>query len=71
MKTKRNQLAHGEKSFKLACRDMTVEDIVELKDSVYEYLGELYTLVEGFLQNRMYLKYVTVLFQIIKEHENK
>ena len=55
IKTKRNQLAHGEKLYKVACRDMTVYDIKKLIDAVYENLFELNNNVKKYIENKEFL----------------
>lgn len=56
IKSKRNQLAHGELSFKIACRDLTIEDVKRLKDAVYECLKEMCNNTEEYLIHKKFLK---------------
>ncbi|MBD5446771.1 MAG: hypothetical protein HDR32_03290 [Treponema sp.] len=55
VKIKRNQLAHGEVSYKFACRNMTVDDIKKLNDCVYQNLFELSKNVERYIENKEFL----------------
>ena len=54
IKTNRNFLAHGDKSFADVGRDCTIEDLLEMKDTVANFLYELLELIEEYLKNKKY-----------------
>lgn len=51
----RNHLAHGIKSFEEVGRDKTIEELLEIKEEVVEYLRQILKNIEGYLDNRGYL----------------
>ena len=48
-------MAHGEDMFKEACRDLSDNDLVGLRDATFAALDEMVTNVEKFLAERRYL----------------
>jgi len=52
---KRNDLAHGNKSFASVGRTVTIGDIVQIKDEVVEYLRQILINIENYLDNQEYL----------------
>ena len=55
VKNRRNSVAHGEDMFKEACRDLSDNDLVGLRDATFAALDEMVTNVEKFLAERRYL----------------
>lgn len=55
VKTHRNDLAHGSKSFAEVGRSFSVEDILQIKQDVVEYLGEMLDNVATYLDEKRYL----------------
>jgi hypothetical protein len=55
VKTTRNDLAHGGKSFAEVGRDYTIADIVEIKRKVIKYLNEMLSCVSDYIANQSYL----------------
>jgi len=55
VKTHRNDLAHGNKSFSEVGRSFSVEDIFQIKQEVVDYLGEMLDNVTSYLETRSYL----------------
>ncbi len=55
VKTHRNDLAHGSKSFAEVGRSFAVEDIIEIKNDVVAYLRETLDHVAGYLHGRSYV----------------
>lgn len=51
----RNHLAHGIKSFEEVGRDKTIEELLEIKEEVVEYLRQILKNIEGYLYNKEYL----------------
>jgi hypothetical protein len=51
----RNDLAHGNKSFADVGRDVTIEDILKIKEEVVEYLRQILINIENYLENKEYL----------------
>ena len=51
----RNHLAHGIKSFEEVGRDKTIEELLEIKEEVVEYLRQILKNIEGYLDNKEYL----------------
>ena len=52
---KRNDLAHGNKSFADVGRDVTMGDILKIKEEVVEYLRQILTNIKNYLENKEYL----------------
>lgn len=55
VKNKRNELAHGEKSFTDLGREMAVEDLVDDSSKVFENLRKIVDAVDKYLLDRRYL----------------
>lgn len=55
IKNRRNSVAHGEDMFKEACRDLSDNDLVSLRDATFAVLDEMVANVETFLAERRYL----------------
>lgn len=55
IKDKRNELAHGEKSFEECGRSMTYEQLDTLKEKAYEYLDGMIQSIELYLNSRNYI----------------
>jgi hypothetical protein len=51
----RNYLAHGNKSFANVGRNVTIGDILQIKEEVVEYLRQILTNIENYLENQEYL----------------
>lgn len=56
VKTHRNDLAHGSKSFSEVGRTFTMRDILEITEEVVAYLTELIANVAQYLSSKNYLK---------------
>lgn len=54
VKTNRNDLAHGNKSFAEVGRTFTVKDIIDIKDDVVSYLTETLDHVDSYLNGKEY-----------------
>ena len=52
---KRNDLAHGNKSFANVGRNVTIGDILQIKEEVVEYLRQILINIENYLENQEYL----------------
>jgi hypothetical protein len=52
---KRNDLAHGNKSFANVGRNVTIGDILQIKEEVVEYLRQILINIEGYLERQEYL----------------
>jgi MAE_28990/MAE_18760-like HEPN len=55
IKTNRNDLAHGIKSFAEIGRDKTADELLEIKNKVIRYLKQILKNIENYLDNRDYL----------------
>ena len=55
IKTHRNDLAHGSKSFAEVGRNFSIQDIREIKSDVFEYLREMFENVGCYIENKHYL----------------
>jgi hypothetical protein len=55
VKTNRNDLAHGVKSFTEVGRDKTADELLEIKSKVIRYLKQILQNTEIYLDNREYL----------------
>ena len=56
IKTNRNDLAHGWKSFNDVGRDTTAENLVDISKRVIEYLRQILQNIEQYLNNQEYLE---------------
>ncbi|HDM8176539.1 TPA: hypothetical protein P0E27_003780 [Vibrio harveyi] len=54
VKTYRNWLAHGNKSFSDIGQDVTVTELIEIKNNVFSFLDEYVVNVNTYLDNRSY-----------------
>lgn len=54
VKTNRNDLAHGSKSFSEVGRSFTIQDIIDIKDDVVAYLTEMIGHVSSYLSGKSY-----------------
>jgi len=59
IKRNRNDLAHGVKSFEDVGRDQTIEELLEIKDEVIEYLRQILENIKTYLDNQEYLDVTT------------
>ncbi|MEG3917740.1 MAE_28990/MAE_18760 family HEPN-like nuclease [Microcoleus sp. T3_A4] len=59
IKDKRNDLAHGVKSFKEVGQGKTIEDLLKIKDEVIEYLRQILENIKTYLDNQEYLDVTT------------
>ncbi len=55
IKTNRNDLAHGFKSFEEVGKDATVDDLLRIQRRVICYLREILTNIESYISNKEYL----------------
>lgn len=55
IKNRRNALAHGEKMFKQACRDLSENDLNLLKLATFNALDDLIAQVDSYLNEKKYL----------------
>ncbi|MBH8571924.1 hypothetical protein I8752_02530 [Nostocaceae cyanobacterium CENA369] len=58
IKTNRNDLAHGFKSFEEVGRNATADELLKIQKSVRYYLREILENIETYLSNKEYLKVV-------------
>lgn len=56
VKSERNALAHGNKSFRQTAEVITIQDLTEYKDLIVAYLSDITKNVEGFIENEKYKK---------------
>jgi hypothetical protein len=56
IKTNRNDLAHGFKSFTEVGRDKTADELLEIKNKVVKYLKQILVNIEQYLSNKDYLE---------------
>jgi hypothetical protein len=59
IKDKRNDLAHGDKSFKEVGQGKTIEDLLKIKKEVIEYLRQILENIKTYLDNQEYLDITT------------
>ena len=59
VKSNRNDLAHGLKSFEEVGRDKTIDELLEIKDEVIEYLRQILENIKTYLDNQEYLNVTT------------
>ena len=55
VKTNRNDLAHGIKSFAEVGKDKSADELIEIKNKVVEYLRQILENIETYLENEEYL----------------
>lgn len=51
----RNDLAHGNKSFSEVGKDISIGDLLKVKEEVIEYIGQILINIEKYLTNQEYL----------------
>lgn len=51
----RNDLAHGNKSFSEVGKDISIGDLLKVKDEVVEYIGQILKNIEKYLNSQEYL----------------
>lgn len=56
VRKKRNSLAHGDESFSDCARDITVNDLEELKDTIFCFLTGIMTGMKKYYDEKQYLK---------------
>ncbi|MEG3905986.1 MULTISPECIES: MAE_28990/MAE_18760 family HEPN-like nuclease [unclassified Microcoleus] len=59
IKSNRNDLAHGIKSFEEVGRDKTIKQLLEMKEEVVEYLTQILENIRDYLDNEEYLELTT------------
>jgi len=59
VKSNRNDLAHGLKSFEEVGRDKTIDELLEIKNEVIEYLRQILENIKTYLDNQEYLELKT------------
>ena len=60
IKSNRNDLAHGIRSFEEVGRDKTIEELLKIKEEVVEYLRQILENIRDYLDNEEYLELPTV-----------
>jgi hypothetical protein len=55
VKNKRNAIAHGEQSFKEACREMTINDIEKLIKATFVALDDIIQQVNDYFSQKKYM----------------
>jgi len=53
---KRNDLAHGNKSFSEIGKSISIGDLLKIKNEVIEYIGQILKNIETYLNNKEYLE---------------
>lgn len=56
VRKKRNSLAHGDESFSDCARDITIVDLEELKDTIYQFLTGIVIGMKKYYDEKQYLK---------------
>jgi hypothetical protein len=56
VKTTRNKLAHGDEAFGDAARDLTVEELEDIKDEVFTFLNEVLAGMRTFYDQKAYIR---------------
>lgn len=59
VKVKRNSLAHGDESFSLCARDLTVSDLETIKDTVILFISEILEGMDKYFSEKQYLRPTT------------
>lgn len=57
VRKKRNALAHGDDSFSRCTRDLTLDDLECIKDTVFQFLGSIITGMNDYCEQKLYLKH--------------
>jgi hypothetical protein len=55
VKSNRNDLGHGDKSFSEVGREHDVRDLMVIKEEVFKYLSDILANVERYISERQYL----------------
>ena len=55
VKTKRNSLAHGDESFDEAARNLTLEDLNNIRNEVLVFIEDAINGIDSYYSNRLYL----------------
>jgi hypothetical protein len=56
VKAKRNSLAHGDVSFVDCARDMSLQDLKNIKDGVEQFIIKILGSMKDYYDNRYYMK---------------
>ena len=56
VKKKRNSLAHGDESFSVCARDLTISDLESIKDTVILFISEIVVGMEKYCDDKQYLR---------------
>ena len=56
VKKKRNSLAHGDESFSVCARDLTISDLESIKDTVILFISEIVAGMEKYCDEKQYLR---------------
>lgn len=56
VRRKRNALAHGDESFSKCARDLNVQDLEEIKDTIIRFLSAIVTGMEKYCNDKKYLR---------------
>ena len=56
VKKKRNSLAHGDESFSVCARDLTISDLETIKDTVIQFISEIVVGMETYCDEKQYLR---------------
>ena len=56
VKKKRNSLAHGDGSFSVCARDLTISDLETIKDTVIQFISEIVVGMETYCDEKQYLR---------------
>lgn len=57
VRKKRNALAHGDDSFSRCTRDLTLDDLESIKDTVFQFLSSIITGMNDYCEQKLYLKH--------------
>jgi hypothetical protein len=57
VKEKRNSLAHGDISFVDCARDMSLQDLKNIKDGVKQFINEILSGMKDYYDNRQYIRH--------------
>jgi hypothetical protein len=56
VKMMRNNLAHGDVSFVDCARDLSLQDLIDIKDNVKRFISEILSGMKNYYDNRYYMK---------------
>ena len=56
VKKRRNSLAHGDESFSVCARDLTISDLKSIKDTVIRFISEIVVGMEKYCDDKQYLR---------------